>query len=353
LGDPADLALDLVAVPSVSGSEARIADLIAEALAGAGHLEVLRDGDAVVARTRLGRPERVIVAGHLDTVPPPVAGLAPRHDPDSGLLWGRGAVDMKGGIAVMAHLAAALAAPRRDVTWIFYDQEEVETARSGLGRLIARRPEWVTGDFAVLAEPTAAELEGGCNGTVRVEVTARGKAAHSARAWTGANAIHAAAPILDRLAARRPATVAVDGLDFREGLNAVAIHGGIAGNVVPDRCVVTVNYRFAPDKTADDAVAWLERFCAPFACEVVDRADGARPGLNHPAAAAFAAAVREAGGGEPRAKLGWTDVARFSALGIPAVNCGPGDPALAHADDERCPVEQIRRVTRIFEEWLT
>jgi succinyl-diaminopimelate desuccinylase len=341
----------MVDTDTVSGREAALAGPLAAQLGELAHLEVLRDGDTVVARTNLGRAERVIVAGHIDTVP--AAGNIPGRMADDGAtLVGRGAVDMKGGLAVLAHLAAVLDQPRRDVPWVFYDHEEVAESLNGLGRVMRRHPDWVDGVFGVLAEPTAAGLEGGCNGSVRVEVTAGGRAAHAARSWMGANAIHAAAPILDRLAAYRPATVTVDGLDYREGLNAVGIVGGIASNVVPDRCTVDVNYRFAPDKAIDEAVDRVSQIFQDFGVEVVDAAPGARPGLDAPPARQFAEAVRAAGGGEPRAKQGWTDVARLAQLGIPAVNCGPGDPTLAHADNESCPVDQIRQVAAILKGWL-
>ena len=316
---------------------------------------MLRDGDALVARTALGRSERVVVAGHLDTVP--VAGNLPtelRTDA-SGVteLWGRGTVDMKAGVAVQLALAATLTAPTRDVTWVFYDQEEVEADRNGLGRLVRNHPDWVSGDFAVLCEPTAGALEGGCNGTLRAEVRVPGRAAHSGRAWLGVNAIHGAAPVLARLAAYTPRAVDVDGLVYREGLNAVGIRGGIAGNVIPDECVVTVNYRFAPARSLDEAVAHVRDLFEGYDVRVTDAAPGARPGLDHPAAAAFAAAVTGLTGRPPAAKEGWTDVARFTELGVPAVNFGPGDPTLAHADDERCPVDQITGCFAGLRAWLT
>lgn len=348
--DVVDLTRRLVDIESVSGAEASLADAIEEALRGLAHLEVLRDGDAIVARTRLGRARRVIVAGHIDTVP--VHGALPaRLETSAGgdVLWGRGSVDMKGGCAVALRLAAELVSPAVDVTWVWYDHEEVDDALNGLGRLIRRHPELLAADFAVLGEPTSAGIEGGCNGTARIAVRARGRRAHSARAWTGSNAIHAAAPILARLVEFEPETVRVDGLDFREGLNAVRISGGIAGNVIPDECVVEVNYRFAPSRQGADAVEALRMLFAGFEVELLDLAEGARPGLDDPLAATFVAAV----GGTPVAKQGWTDVARLSALGIPAVNYGPGDPELAHADDERVPVEQIRRVEQGLRTWLT
>ncbi|QZN86402.1 succinyl-diaminopimelate desuccinylase [Cellulomonas sp. C5510] len=358
---PLDLTADLTTltarvcdIASVSGDEAALADAVEAALAAYPHLEVLRDGDTVVARTHLGRASRVVVAGHLDTVP--VAGNLPTRlegEGEDAVLWGRGTVDMKGGVAVQLALAASLTAPTRDVTWVFYDHEEVDASLSGLGRVVRRHPEWLEADFAVLGEPTDAGLEGGCNGTLRAEVRVTGVAAHSARAWTGVNAIHAAAPVLARLAAYEPASVEVDGLVYREGLNAVLISGGVATNVVPDRCVVTVNYRFAPSRTVAEATAHVEELFAGFEVVVTDAAGGARPGLDDPAAAEFAAAVLGVTGGAPAPKYGWTDVARFAELGIPAVNFGPGDPLLAHKDDERLPVAQLVLCHEALRAWLT
>jgi succinyl-diaminopimelate desuccinylase len=347
--DAVTLTAALCDVESVSGDETRLADAVEAALRALPHLEVLRDGDAVVARTRLGRAERVVLAGHLDTVP--IAGNVPSRlegDRLSGVLHGRGSVDMKGGVAVQLRIAATVPEPSRDVTYVFYDHEEVEAALNGLGRLATAHPDWIAGDFAVLLEPTAATVEGGCNGTLRVEVTTHGRAAHSARSWMGHNAIHDAGRVLARLQAYAPREVSVQGLVYREGLNAVGISGGIAGNVIPDRCVVTVNYRFAPDRTPAEAANHLRELFDGFELTVVDASPGARPGLDHPAAAAFVTAI----GGEPRPKYGWTDVARFSALGVPAVNFGPGDSQLAHADDERCPVQDILRCEEALRRWL-
>ena len=232
---------------------------------------------------------------------------------------------MKSGVAVQLRLAAHLPAPSRDVTYVFYECEEVAAERNGLLRLSRSAPELLAGDFAVLMEPSAGRIEGGCQGTLRAEVTAAGKRAHTARSWMGRNAIHEADGILAVLRAYTPREPEVDGLRYHEGLNAVAIRGGVAGNVVPDECVVTVNYRFAPDLDGQQAADVVRSLFAAWPVTVIDVAEGARPGLGHPAAAAFVATVG-AGLGPPRAKLGWTDVARFAALGIPAVNYGPGLP---------------------------
>jgi succinyl-diaminopimelate desuccinylase len=259
---------------------------------------------------------------------------------------------MKGGVAVQLALAATMfdggATPKRDVTFVFYDHEEVEAVKSGLGRLVRNHGHLLDGDFAILLEPTDGTVEGGCNGTSRFEATTVGEAAHSARAWMGSNAIHAAAPILARLAAYEPLTVTVDGLDYRESLNAVKINGGTAGNVIPDRCVVEINYRFAPDKTPDQAEAVVRGLLEGFDVVRTDAAAGARPGLQHPAAASFVAAV----GAEPKPKYGWTDVARFSELGIPAVNFGPGDPLLAHKDNEHVHADAVRKCLQALQDWL-
>ncbi len=350
--DVAQLTARLIDLDSVSGNEAAIADAVEDALRRLPHLEVIRDGDTVLARTGLGRAERVILAGHLDTVPLPTSAGARGTVPSSwegDVLFGRGATDMKGGVAVQLALAATLTDPTRDITYVFYDHEEVEASLSGLGRVAASYPEWLVADFAVLLEPTDGTVEGGCNGTARFEVTVTGRAAHSARAWRGQNAIHDAAEILVRLRDHEPATIHVDGLDYRESLNAVRISGGTAGNVIPDSTVIEVNYRFAPDKTPAQAEEYVRALLDGFVVERTDAAAGARPGLQHPAAADFVAAV----GAAPKPKYGWTDVARFSALGIPAVNFGPGDALLAHTDDEHVHADAVRACLRALTDWLS
>jgi succinyl-diaminopimelate desuccinylase len=348
-GDLTDLLVALVDIESVSGDEARITDTIQAALEPFEHLELVRDGDVLVARTQLGREERVVLAGHTDTVP--IAGNVPSRttgEGDERVVWGRGTCDMKGGVAVQLAVAAALTQPSRDLTYIFYDHEEVEASLNGLARVGRERPELLEATFAVLGEPSNARVEGGCQGTMRAEVTLTGLAAHSARSWLGDNAVHAAGPLLDRLAAHVPAQVEVEGLVYREGMNAVRIAGGIAGNVIPDRCVVEVNYRFAPSKDAAEAEAYVRAVLDGFEVEITDVAEGARPGLDRAVAADFVAAV----GGEAHPKFGWTDVARFSALGIPAVNFGPGNPSKAHADDEFCPTVDLHTCRDALLRWL-
>jgi succinyl-diaminopimelate desuccinylase len=341
----AELTARIVDIESVSGGEQPLADAIAAALAELPHLSLYRDGNAIVARTGFGLPERVVLAGHIDTVP--VHENLPSRL-DSGLLYGCGSCDMKSGVAVQLRLAAQLTTAGKDVTFVFYDCEEVEAERNGLLRLTRNSQDLLAADFAVLLEPSGAVVEGGCQGTLRADVIARGERAHSARSWLGSNAIHSAGGILDvlrRYQARQPV---VDGLSYHEGLNAVGITGGVAGNVIPDECVVSVNFRFAPDRSADQAAEYVRSLFDDFEVRVTDVAGGARPGLGQPAAASFVAAT----GGQPRAKLGWTDVARFAALGIPAVNYGPGDPQLAHTRNEHVPVAQIEQCERHMLSWL-
>jgi succinyl-diaminopimelate desuccinylase len=344
--DAATLTAVLVDIASVSGDEQEIADAVEAALRPYEHLEVIRIGHSVVARTHLGRGERVVIAGHLDTVP--IADNFPSKL-DDGVLYGIGTADMKGGVAVGLRLAATVPVAVRDVTYVFYECEEVEAERNGLKLITDERPDLLVADFAVLMEPTSANLEGGCQGTMRVEVATSGVRAHAARGWMGSNAIHAAAGILDRLVAYEPREPVVDGLRFRESLNAVGIEGGVAGNVIPDRCVVTVNHRFAPDRDERAAYANLREFFDGYETTLMDSAPGARPGLDLPAAASFVAAV----GGEPGPKFGWTDVARFAELGIAAVNYGPGNPNVAHARHEHVAVAEIQQCEDKMRDWLT
>jgi succinyl-diaminopimelate desuccinylase len=356
--DVATLTAALCDIPSVSRDESAIADAIESALRQRSHLVVTRLGNTVVARTELGRPERVVLAGHIDTVPltiDPQSGrplnLPTRRSVEHGveMLHGRGTVDMKGGVAVQLRIAETVPEPSRDITFVFYEGEEIESEFNGLLHIERDRPDLIAdADFAVLLEPTGATVEGGCKGTLRAEVTTTGVAAHSARPWKGHNAIHDAAEILRRLVDYSPQTHTVDGLEFREALGAVLVSGGTATNVVPDRCVVTVNYRYAPVISPEEAEAHVREVFDGFAVEITDNAGGARPGLDRPAAQAFVAALDV----PVDAKQGWTDVARFSAMGVPAVNFGPGDPNLAHMDDERAPVADYVECEAALRRWL-
>ncbi|MGP5709851.1 succinyl-diaminopimelate desuccinylase [Brachybacterium alimentarium] len=351
--DIVDLTAALVDIESVSGNEKALADAIDAALREhAGHLEVIRDGDTIIARTDRGLGRRVLLAGHLDTVP--VADNLPssrRTREGREELVGRGSCDMKGGVAVFLKLAVEADAAPVDLTWIFYDHEEVAAADNSLTRLAAEHPDQLAADFAILGEPTSAGIEGGCKGTMKLEVTARGIAAHSARDWVGDNAIHQLAPVLDRLAGYEARRAVIDGLEYRECLNVVSISGGIAGNVIPDRATALLNYRFAPDTSPEQAETHVREVLDGLDLDIVvtDSAAGALPGLSAPAARDFLAALGDV---PVAAKQGWTDVARFSTLGTPAVNFGPGDPLLAHTDDEHVPLEDLRVALAGLRRWL-
>ncbi|MEY3614554.1 MAG: hypothetical protein RL752_462 [Actinomycetota bacterium] len=345
-----ELTMAICDIESVSGNEAALADEVEALLTKCAHLSVVRDGNAIVASTNLNRSSRVVIAGHIDTVP--VANNLPtqlHHFEREQVIVGRGTVDMKGGVAVMLKLAVELQDPNVDISWVFYDNEEVASELNGLGRLVRNRPDLIQSDFAVLCEPTSALIEGGCNGTIRVEVSASGKKAHSARPWMGENAIHKLAPALEKLASFQPETLTVDGLEYRESLNAVLASAGIATNVIPDLATLTVNYRFAPSRSGEEAERLMREFFADYEVTVTDLAVGARPGLNTEPAQAFMASL----GTEVKPKYGWTDVARFSALGIPAVNYGPGDPSLAHADNENVPVGHLFDCEAGLRRWLS
>ncbi|MGH9067598.1 MAG: succinyl-diaminopimelate desuccinylase [Acidimicrobiales bacterium] len=333
-GDLVERTAGLIAIGSVSHHESDLADHLQSVLAAAPWLVVERVGDNLVARTTLGRPRRLLLAGHLDTVPangnevPRLAG---------GRVSGLGAADMKGGLAVMTELATTVPAPALDVTYVFYVCEEVDQAWSGLGQLASLRPELLEADAAVLAEPTGAQVEAGCQGSLRAAVTLVGNRAHTARPWMGVNAIHRLAPLLGAVGAYEGRRPVLDGCQFREALQAVRVEAGVAGNVVPDRARVVLNHRFAPDRDAAGATRQVEDVVGPFldrgagdSLEVEEVALPAPPALGHPLLSGLVARS----GGPARAKLGWTDASFFAGRGVPAANFGPGDPSLAHTAGE-------------------
>ncbi|WP_286683288.1 succinyl-diaminopimelate desuccinylase [Corynebacterium sp. S1S1] len=365
LQDPVDLTAALVDIESVSHNETAIADAVEVALREVAQadesIEVLRIDNNVIARTHRGLPQRVILAGHLDTVPtadnvPSTRGVdAQGRD----TLFGCGTVDMKSGDAVYLHAFATLAASQelqRDLTLIMYECEEIAAEFNGLRHLSESHPELLTGDVALLGEPSGNVIEAGCQGSIRLRLTAHGTRAHSARAWLGDNAVHKLAPVLSRIAAYEPQTVDIDGLAYREGLNVVWLEAGVATNTLPDEAVLRVNFRFAPNRSADEAMAHfrevlgLDEFAPEdLTVDVEDVSPGALPGL-HAAAAKELVAVA---GDVVKPKFGWTDVARFSALGIPAVNFGPGDPPYCHKKDEQIPVECITALWEDVRRYLT
>ncbi len=357
-GDVVSLTRDLVNFPSVSRNEAELADALEEILRQQPWLEVTRINNSLVARTSLGRSQRVIVAGHIDTVP--VAdndsavmvsagnALPTGETVNEDVLFGLGSCDMKGGVAVALRAAVTLSEPVFDVTYIFYECEEIDSTLNGLTLIAAARPDLLAADIAVLLEPSNAGIEAGCQGTLVAQVEVAGVRAHSARSWKGTNAIHGLSHLLETLNVYEPQRITIDGLEYREGLNAVQIHGGVANNVIPDSVVVNVNYRYAPNKSAQEAEAHVRSVLDGFAVTILDNIAGAMPGLDRPALADLVARSN----GQVAPKFGWTDVARFYALGVPAVNMGPGDPSLAHARNEHVPVSQLHSCESTVLSWL-
>ncbi|MGC2486379.1 MAG: succinyl-diaminopimelate desuccinylase [Acidimicrobiales bacterium] len=341
---------ELVSISSVSHHESALADHIEAVLRTNDTLEVVRVGDNVVARTTGDHPSRVIVAGHLDTVPGDASAATVRGD----VLTGLGACDMKGSLAVMLALASEGAAHHRDVTWIFYAREEVSRAESGLVELREKRPDLLMADVALLCEPTAGVVEAGCQGTLRVRVEVAGQRAHTARPASGRNAIHRAAQIITRVADYEPRHVQLDGVEYCDQLQVVFVEGGVAANVVPDAAIVTINHRVAPDRSGDDAAAWLRGYLGDLLedvdeLSVVDWAPSAPPSLTNERLSALVALTD----GPVRGKLGWTDVATFHELSIPATNFGAGDPSLAHRSDEMITSDDVERFERVLREWLS
>ena len=346
-----DLVAALIDIPSESHQEAALADSVEAALSTCDHLTVTRMGNNVIATAHSGRPERVIIAGHLDTVPANNNLPHTRTQDAQGheVIAGLGACDMKGGLAAGLHVAAHVDQPNRDVTYLFYAAEEVAAEFNGLRIIGETAPEFLEADFAILMEPSNAQIEAGCQGTLRAEITTVGDRAHSARSWMGKNAIHQMREILQILEDYQPSQPVINGLTYREGLNAVHIAGGVAGNVIPDSCVITVNYRFAPDKSEQEAVAHLKELFGQWDIRVTDSAPGALPGLDQPAAQEFVRVT----GAQVAPKFGWTDVARFAAMKTPAVNYGPGDPSMAHTRGECVQVQEVERVAHTLVQWLT
>ncbi len=350
-----ELAGELVNIPSVSGSEADIASFAESILCSRNNLEVVRLGDNVLARTKGARTARILLAGHLDTVPPPSGPAATGSGAriEGGVLEGLGAVDMKGGVAVLLELTKEAAAAEVEVTVLLYACEEVGRARSGLLALARERPDLLACDAAVLAEPTAGVVEAGCQGTLRLQVTLAGKRAHTARPWMGTNALHRLAGVLGVLDTYAARTASLDGCEFVESLQAVGARSGIAGNVVPDLVELDINYRFAPDRTAEDAIAHVRETLESggFGGDpgdrlvVVDVAEGALPSFGSPLLASLATAT----GRPPKAKVGWTDVAFFAGRGTPAVNFGPGDPSLCHSPGEHVSAGELADVYTVLQ----
>jgi succinyl-diaminopimelate desuccinylase len=344
-----DDALALVAIDSVSRGEATIAHHVAVVLGRNPDLDVERIGDNVVARTTGHHATRLLVAGHMDTVP----GDASEAIIEGDQLRGVGACDMKGSLAVMLELASVPTPRSVEVTWVFYAREEISRSDSGLLEIAQLRPELLDADAAILAEPTDGHVEAGCQGTLRVSVEMTGARAHTARPFTGRNAIHRLGDVITQVASYEPRTAVIDGIEFVEQLQVVDISGGVAPNVVPDRARATLNHRVAPDRTKDEAVAWLVDFLGEVTDDgdtiaVEDWAPSMAPSMANERLASLVALTGTAAKG----KLGWTDVATFGELNIPATNFGAGDPLLAHRSDEFVTLAQLNTFAAVLSEWL-
>jgi succinyl-diaminopimelate desuccinylase len=317
LADPVALTRALVDIESVSGDEKEITDAVELALQSAPHLSVQRVGNVVRASTNLGRPQRVILATP-DTVPVH-DNLPSRLDGD--LLYGCG-TDMKSGSALALHLAVSEAEPVFDVTYLFYDCEEIDAERNGLNKISQSHPSWLQADFVILLEPTHGRVEGCCQGTIRDRM-GRGSAAPT-RPGRGFGVTRSTVlPPYPAAADYESRRVTIDGVGIRGRPTAVGTEAVPA--MCPRPCEIDVNHRFAPDRNPAEAEAHLRSLFAGYPVEIVDAVAGAPPGLSSAPAQDFIAAV----GSVPIGKLGWTDVALFASLGVPALNFGPGDPNLA------------------------
>ncbi len=347
------LTAELVDMPSVSHNESGIADHVESLLSSCPHLETRRLGNNICSRTSLGRPMRMLLAGHLDTVP---ANGNERAEIRDNTCYGLGSADMKGGLAAMIELMRRVSDPAVDLTFIAYVCEEVDQKFSGLGEIERGAPDWLVADVAIHGEPTGSVVEAGCQGVLRIDIELRGTRAHTARPWAGVNAIHRLAPALERVAAFEERRPVIDGCEFREALQVVSVEGGVANNVVPDSARLVVNHRFAPDRSVDEAYRavadLLEPALDPRAGDTItltNSALAAAPGLSHPALARLVQLSQSA----PRAKLGWTDVSFFTARGVPAANFGSGDPTLAHTAGECVTRSDLDKVYGVLHSLVT
>jgi len=344
-----DAALEIVRIDSVSRNETALANYVEQRLRGNPLLEVERIGDNVVARTMGHHSTRLMVAGHLDTVPGDASDAVIVNDE----LRGVGACDMKGSLAVMLELAEQPLVRSVEVTWLFYAREEIARSESGLLEIAELRPELLRADVAILAEPTGGVVEAGCQGTLRVGVELRGARAHTARPYTGINAIHRLASLVSHVARYEPRSVELDDVTFVEQLQTVSFEGGVAPNVVPDAARCVLNYRVAPDRSENEALAWIVKFLGDFvepgdSVEVIDWAPSAPPELSNARLADLVSLTNA----QPRGKMGWTDVATFAQLGIPAANFGAGDPLLAHRSDEFVTRYELDEFATVLRDWL-
>ncbi len=325
----------LVDIPSETGNEAEIRDAIANRLDGR-PLRVVRDS-VIVGEPGAGK---IVLAGHTDTVP--LQGhVGARVEGDR--LYGLGATDMKGGLAVMIHLLEDLGTDR--LVGVFYAGEEGPLSGNDLGPVLDEVPSLLEVDAAVVMEPTNREVHAGCQGSINATVSFIGEPGHSARPWRGVNAITRSADFLKLMDEVEPELHLIEGLHFKEVMTVTLASGGVARNIIPSRFDLNVNYRFSPNRTTDEAIARLQEV-ASGADEVMiaDAAPAAYPEVGHPL---FEALIANAGGALAH-KQGWTDVAQFAERGVPAINFGPGETALAHKPGESILVSDLDWYYEVF-----
>lgn len=342
--------LALCAVRSPIGEEGAIADLV-EAEARAAFAAVERLGNSVVCGKVTGQRPAVLLLGHLDTVPLQEGDFPARRE--AGRIFGRGASDMKGALAVMLELGKRLdqATLPVDLLLAFYDREEGPYQQNGLGPLLESRQDFSKVSLALCLEPTDLALQVGCCGALHATLTFEGRSAHSARPWQGENAVHKAGPLLDHLRTLAPREVRFGELVFKEVLSVTRVQGFTGRNVVPAKCELNLNFRFAPGRTVEEASAEVEALARRFGagCEITDRSPAGQVVLDNPLVRSLRALTQVPV--EP--KQAWTDVARLGLAGIPAANFGPGEQAQAHQRGESCPEEALLRAYRLLERFLT
>jgi succinyl-diaminopimelate desuccinylase len=346
-----DTLFEITAIASPIGEEKALCDHLETRLGralGSGCITRFRDSLIVRVHEDPGAPKLALV-GHTDTV-------RTQHDGPTRIegnrLYGAGAADMKSGLALMIELAERLDRERLacDLTLVFYEREEGPFAENVLGPMLERFELLRKLDFAICLEPSNNELQLGCMGSVHATARFAGRTAHSARPWQGENAILKSAGFLQRLSAREPKEVEVDGHLFREVITPTLAQGGRGRNVVPDRFELNLNYRFAPTRAPEVAVEELRAMLEGEAVvEATDLSPACRPHSNHP----LVKWLGQCGVAGIKIKQAWTDVARFDQVGVPAVNFGPGVQSQAHQPNEYTELPLLHEGYAILHKFLT
>ena len=341
----AELTRQLCDVRSPVGEEGPLAERLARQPGAE------RFGNSVVLGSATGKKPAVVLFGHIDTVPVQDGDFPARRA--AGRVHGRGASDMKGAIAVMLTLWERLDRARLpiELVCVFYDREEGPYEQSGLGPLLEARVDLRRASLGLCLEPTDLALQVGCCGSLHATLSFVGRSAHSARPWQGKNAVHEAGPLLEHLRGFEPRAVPLGELTYREVMSVTRIEGFTGRNVVPARCELNLNFRFAPGRTVEQAEAEVRELAGRFGaqCTVTDRAPAGPVVLDNP----LVRKLRALSGVPVEAKQAWTDVARLGMAGIPAANFGPGEQAQAHQKAESCSEEALERGYLLLQRFLT